>query len=156
MAKKRRLLILGPSFRRNKIVDFLPAFERYDGLFFRIAKKYLPTIRNIDVVVMTDDLTLVDAFDLLPYQEPVGTSWVNRTVLKDTIEQAKTKNKDFFKKKLKTGRYEEVFISMGKEYAKALSTLDQYGVKVIFPSTGGLGPKAQALKNWLVKIGSTG
>jgi len=35
---------------------------------------------------------------------------------------------------------------MGKEYAAALPDLSQYGVNIVFPASGGPGPKAQALK----------
>jgi hypothetical protein len=40
---------------------------------------------------------------------------------------------------------------MGKEYAKALPDLAKFGVKVVFPTSGGPGPKAQALRRWILK-----
>jgi hypothetical protein len=69
-AKKRLLLILGPSFRRNKRSEPLPALERYDGLFFRVARKYLGNAKDVDVIVMKDDLTLVDGTAPLTYEPP--------------------------------------------------------------------------------------
>jgi hypothetical protein len=51
LAAKRRLLVLGPSFRRRRDVGLLPALERFDGLFFRVARKYLSRARDVDVVV---------------------------------------------------------------------------------------------------------
>lgn len=149
MVAKRNLLILGPSFRRIKNNSSLPALERYDGLFFRVARKYLKSIKGLDVVVMIDNLTLVDASTRLPYKEPEGTQWGTKTVSNKILEKAKENNETFLEKKLKKGKYGEVFISMGKEYAKALPAFSRYNVKVIFPSTGGPGPKAQALKEWL-------
>lgn len=65
----RRLLVLGPSFRRNKSRGILPAIERYDGLFCRVARKYLGDVKDVNVVVMVDDLTLVDSATPLPYSE---------------------------------------------------------------------------------------
>jgi len=38
---------------------------------------------------------------------------------------------------------------MGKQYAEALPDLTKFGVKVVFPTSGGPGPKAQALKQWI-------
>lgn len=127
----------------------MPALERYDGLFFRVARKYLNRIKGLDIVVMIDNLTLIDASTFIAYTEPEGTHWGTKIVSSEILERAETNNKAFLEKKLKKGRYKEVFISMGKEYAKALPDFSRYNVKVIFPSTGGPGPKAQALKNWL-------
>jgi hypothetical protein len=149
MAKKRRLLILGPSFRRKKTEMILAASDRYDGLFFRTARKNLSGIKNVDVVVMTDDLTLVEGSTPLGYLEPEGTYWGRKAISEDMLEEAARKNKSFLERKLINGRYSEVFISMGKKCAAALPALGEYRVSVLFPASGGPGPKAQALKEWL-------
>jgi hypothetical protein len=130
-------------------MNLLPALERYDGISYRIARKYLRDVEDVSVVVMIDDLTLVNSDVPMPYSEPEGGSWSHKTISKDAVERAKAINEGFLQNKLKNGKYFEVFISMGKEYAKALPTLEQYGIKVIFPATGGPGPKAQALKKWI-------
>jgi len=148
-SSKRRLLILGPSFRRRKDKKPLPALERFDGLFFRVARKYLSKARDVDVVVMIDDLTLVDGNAPLAYREPEGSEWGKRRLSSEALERAKLANEKFLEEKLKNGRYSEVFLAMGKQYAKALPDLAKFGVKVIFPTSGGPGPKAQALKRWL-------
>ena len=147
MARKRRLLILGPSFRRNKSGGFLPALERFDGLFFRVARKYLGGVRDVDVVVMVDDLTLVDGGAPLVYREPEGSEWGKQRFSKEVLEEAKAKNEEFLSKKLRNGRYSEVYLAMGKQYAEALPDLAKFGVKVVFPTSGGPRPKAQALKS---------
>lgn len=149
MTTTRRLLILGPSFRRRKDECLLPAFERYDGLFSRVARKHLGDVKDIDVVVMVDDLTLVDGSAPMPYSEPEGRHWGGKTILKKTVDNAKVMNKSYLRNKLGRRKYAEIFISMGKEYAAALPNLAQYGVKVLFPASGGPGPKALALKEWL-------
>jgi hypothetical protein len=143
------MLIIGPSFRRNASRNLLPALERYDGISYRIARKHLRDVEDVSVVVMIDDLTLVNSDEPILYSEPEGGSWRHKTISKDAVEKAKAINEGFLHKKLKNGKYREVFISMGKEYAKALPTLNQYGVKVVFPTHGGPGPKAQALKKWI-------
>ena len=132
----------------------MSSIQRYDGLFFRVARKYLDSVKNVDTAVMIDDLTLVGGVAPLSYREPEGQQWGDKTTSKGVIEKASLKNKEFLKKKLRNGKYSEVFLSMGKEYAKALPTLVQYNVRVIFPSTGGPGPKAQALREWLKKEGN--
>jgi hypothetical protein len=40
---------------------------------------------------------------------------------------------------------------MGKEYAKALPDLARFGVKTVFPTSRGPGPKAQVLRQWILK-----
>jgi len=71
---KKRLLVLGFSFRRRKDEGLLPALERFDGIFFRVARKYLESVKDVDVVVMRDDLTLVEDEASLPYNPPKGDS----------------------------------------------------------------------------------
>jgi hypothetical protein len=120
-------------------------------LFFRVARKYLDEVKGVDVVVMTDDLTLLDGSAPMSYDEPEGTSWGDKTIMKKTVESAKVINEDYLGKKLKGKKYREIFIAMGKEYAAALPDLSQYGVTVVFPASGGPGPKACALKEWFCK-----
>jgi len=148
LTRTRRLLILGPSFRRKKDDSLLPACKRYDGLFFRVARKYLSDVKDVDVLVMIDDLTLIDGSTPLPYDEPEGRHWGGKTILKKVVDEAKVKNERFLKNQLRRRKYSEIFISMGKEYAAALPDLSSCGTKVVFPATGGPGPKAQALKQW--------
>jgi len=140
--------VLGPSFRRNPSYGSLPAIKRYDGLFYRVARKYLGDVREVDVLVMKDDLTLVDAKTLLPYSPPEGKKWYRHSISKKAVERARMLNAPILSEKLKRTKYSEVFIAMGRKYAEALPDLSQYGLKVIFPTHGGPGPKAQALKNW--------
>jgi hypothetical protein len=149
LAKEKSLLILGPSFRRKTQKEPIPAVERFDGLFFRVAKKYLKTTKNVNVAVMLDDLTLVDESTPLPYKEPEGTKWGGKPIMKNTSNEAIEKNQTYLAAKLRGKRYSEVFVAMGKEYAKALPDLTVFDIKVIFPTSGGPGPKAQALKEWL-------
>lgn len=150
MAKKKALLILGPSFRRKSGPERLTALERFDGLFFRVARKYLKTTKRVDVAVMLDDLTLTNGSTLLPYIEPEGTKWGGKLILKTMVKNAVEKNQDYLVNKLKGNKYIEVFVAMGKQYAAALPDLTAFEVKVIFPASGGPGPKAQALKEWLI------
>lgn len=146
-----RLLVLGPSFRRKKSESLLPAFQRYDGLFFRVAKKYLKDVNDVDVAVMTDNLVLVDGSSPLSYNEPEGTQWGRKTILKSLVEKARVKNRSYLRRKLEDRKYSEIFISMGKAYADALPDLSNYGIRVVFPASGGPGPKALALKQWFAR-----
>jgi len=147
----KRLLILGPSFRRNKTNDPLPALDRYDGVFFRVARKYLEKVKDVDVVVMRDDLLLVDGEALMPYIPPAGDVWGRQYFSKEELGKAREKNEDFLDKKLRNRRYSEIFIAMGKKHREALPDLSGYNVRVIFPTHGGPGPKARALREWIIR-----
>ena len=149
VAGKRRLLILGPSFRRRKDDGLLPALERYDGIFFRITRKYLSNAKDVDVVVMKDDLVLVDCKTPLTYNPPKGEEWGKQVFSKELLEEAREKNEVFLDKKLQGAKFSEVFIAMGKIYAEALPDFSKYNVRVVFPTKGGPGPKARALKKWI-------
>lgn len=145
----KKLLILGPSFRRNDKSECVPALERYDGLFFRIARKYLASAKNVDVVVMKNDLTLIDGDAPLAYQPPKGDKWMICPLSDDEVKAGKIKNEAFLNRKLRGGKYQEIFLAMGKRYAEALPDLSKFNVNVVFPTSGGPGPKAKALKEWL-------
>jgi len=145
------LLILGPAFRRNKRSEPLPALKRYDGLFFRVARKYFENVRNLNVIVMKDDLTLVDGEAPLAYSPPKGDKWSVQALPKKVVHESKKRNQGYLDLKVRASRYTEVFIAMGKKYAEALPDFSKYNMKVIFPTSGGLGPKAKALKEWLTE-----
>ena len=151
LTRERRLLVLGPSFRRNKSGEPLAAVVRYDGLFYRVARKHLSTVRDVDVIVMIDNLSLTEGVAPLAYSEPKGKEWEKHTFPSEIKKEAKIKNEDFLIRKLKTKKYSEIFISMGRKYAEALPDLTQYGIRVIFPTSGGPGPKARALRAWITK-----
>jgi len=145
----KRLLVLGPSFRRRKDPSPLQAIKRFDGLFYRVARRYLDSVKDVDVLVMKDDLTLVDARTLLPFNPPEGETWGRQSVSENAVEKARKRNETVLNQKVKSGKYSEVFIAMGKKYAEALPHISMLNIKVVFPTTGGPGPKARALKEWM-------
>jgi hypothetical protein len=144
------LLLLGPSYRRNLSNEAIPAINRYDGLFVRIARKYTEK-QEVDIVLMLDDLTLVNGSTRLPYIRPEGVDWKSRSFSDEVISKAMGKNTAFLRKKLRNNKYSEIFLAMGKGYAQAIPDSGNLGVQVVFPATGGIGPKAVALIEWLKK-----
>lgn len=145
---RKRLLIIGPSFRRKVSNQPLPAIELYDGLFFRIAKKYANR-KKIDIVVMLDDLTLVNSSTRISYIPPEGKVWKSQRFAKQLIDSSKAKNKTFIGKKIQKNQYSEIFLAMGKSYSEALPEISAFGVPVSSSSGRGIGPKAAALATWI-------
>ena len=133
----------------------MSAFERFDGVFYRIAKKRLKDrsiSKSVDIVVMTDKLTLIDGSAPMPNDAPEGATWGGKKIPKENIKNAKKDNYIYLEKKFRGAKYNEVFIAMGRDYATAIPDLTQYGVTVIFPTSGGIGPKAVALNEWFTSI----
>jgi len=147
--KMARLLILGPSYRRNPSPEPLPAIERYDGLFYRIVRRHVNKLRekDIDVIIITEDLDVVTPETKLPYKPPVGESWRSLPPIRkdpERVELLKSRILELVRER----RYEEIFIALNKHYQELLPDLTAYTRKVI-ASFKGMGPKAQALKKWL-------
>jgi len=144
-----KLLILGPSFRRNPDPQPLPAIERYDGLFYRIVGKHIDKLREkgIDVIIITEDLDIVAPEIKLPYKPPVGENWKSLPPIEKDPEKIKLLRSRILEL-VKEKKYEEIFIALNKHYQELLPDLTAYVEKVI-TSFKRIGPKAQALKQWL-------
>jgi len=144
-----KLLILGPSYRRNTSPEPLPAVERYDGLFYRIVRRNMDKVKkkDIDIIIITEDLELVTPETKLPYKPPVGNKW--RTIpptAKDPEKIEKLRNQIL--EIVKSKKYDEIFIALNKYYQALLPDLTPYAKKIIADSKG-LGSKAKTLKQWL-------
>jgi len=146
-----KLLILGPSYRRNPSPEPLPAIERYDGLFYRIVRKYIDKLKekDIDVIIVTEDLDVVTPETKLPYKPPVGESWKTLPPIEKDPEKIKLLRIQILKL-IERRRYEEIFVALNRYYQALLPDLAAYTGKII-ASFRGIGPKAQALKQWLLR-----
>ncbi len=146
-----KLLILGPSYRRNTASEPLPAIERYDGVFYRIVRSNMGKVKekNIDIIIITEDLNIATPETKLPYKPPVGDKW--RTlppVTKDT-EKIRELQKQILEI-VENKKYDEIFIALNRYYKALLPNLSPY-TRNILAEFKGLGPKARALKQWLFK-----
>ncbi|MEM3426518.1 MAG: hypothetical protein QXJ62_05070 [Nitrososphaeria archaeon] len=56
VASKRYMILLSASQRKSSDPEPLPAIERYQGVFFRVVKKYLREgkLKNIDIIIVSD------------------------------------------------------------------------------------------------------
>jgi len=144
-----KLLILGPSFRRNPDPNPLPALERYDGLFYRIVRKYSRELekKGIDVIIVTEDLEVVTPETKLPYKPPAGDKWRSLPPASRDAERVERLRRHLLEL-LEGKRYEEVFVALNRHYQALLPDLAPYSGKVLTRFKG-IGPKAEALKKWL-------
>jgi hypothetical protein len=63
----------------------------------------LGNVKDVDVLVMVDDLTLVDTTTPLAHHEPVGTKWGGRRLPKEALEKARAINGRVLEERLKRG-----------------------------------------------------
>ena len=146
-----KLLILGSSYRRNPSPEPLPAIERYDGQFYRIVRKYMDKLRekNIDVIIITEDLDVVTPEMKLPYKPPTGERWgLFQPRVKDSEKVRRLQEQIL--EIVKSKRYDEIFVALNKYYRQLLPDLTPYANKVIAYSKG-FGEKMRYLKEWLTK-----
>ena len=145
-----KLLILGPSYRRNLDPNPLPAIKRYDGLFYRIVRKYMDAIKGkVDILIVTEDLELITPETPLPYKPPRGDKWKDLRLEK--IPEAKQRElQDKLISSLRSGHYDEVFIALNKHYRGLLPDLKPY-VRRVLADFRGLGSKAEAIKKWIIE-----
>ncbi len=142
----RKLLVLGPSYRRNASPEPLPAIERYDGLFYRIVRRNMDKVKEkgIDIIIITEDIELATPETKLSYKPPVGNKW--KTIpptAKDPEKIEKLRNQIL--EIVKSKRYDEIFIALNKHYQQLPADLTSYTKKIIATSKG-LGLKAKSLK----------
>lgn len=148
---KMRLLIMPPSYRRKYTPNLLPAIERYDGILFRVLRKFLEKHKpkDLDIIILTEDLELIDANTPLPPKTPIKgkTKWLPEKIPNEKIE----KNLKFLKNLAEKKQYSEIFVALSLKMRKALR-----GVETIFPNSKviyiegkGLGDYARHLKQWL-------
>lgn len=137
-----KLLILGPSFRRNADPQLLPAIERYDGIFYKIVRKYMDKIKKkIDILILTEDLDLISSETLLSYKPPIGEKW-SKLILQKHLKEIKCKKiQEKLIKIVKTKHYDEIFIALNRHYRKLLPDLTPY-IKHILSNFKGIGSKA--------------
>jgi len=145
-ANMAKLLILGPSYRRNTSPEPLPAIERYVGLFYRIVRRVMDNVeeKNIDIII-TEDLELTASETKISYKLPIGNRWgIMSLQAKDSERVEKLRNQI----PVKSEKYDEVFIALNEHYQALLLGLTPYTKKIIATSRG-LGLKAKELKELL-------
>jgi len=143
-----RLLVLSSSQRRSTRPEAIPAIDRYEGVYFRIVKKYLREgiLRNTDVLVVSEKFGILRADDKVPYHEPFR----GYLPQKDLEERRKT-NLDKLRAILAQKSYSEIFVACGKDFQKLIDGFQKLTpAKIVFCRGSGLGPKAQELKRWIL------
>jgi hypothetical protein len=147
MIMKSRLLVLSCSKRKRTDHKLIPAIERYDGPLFRVLRRFLRECphktRFLDVAIISAEYGLISASSPIRFYDHRMTveraGKLNQQVLKE------------LKRKLKSRRYDEVFISAGRDYIGAFTGYKELGIadQIIRVSSAGHGRMQSELYDWL-------
>ena len=136
------LLILSCSARKVESRGRLPALELYDGVSFRVLRRFLRERGwppGLLVKVISAKHGLLDITDTLgPYEQritPHSAARMNAKVLRELRSLA---------------RVESVFVNLGRDYLPVVHGINAAlrGAAVTY-APGRIGQKMQAMKNWL-------
>jgi len=149
---ERKLVIVSASSSIRKEPDeAIPAIERYNGIYFRVLRKYLPkrNLSNIDVLIVSEKLGLVWSDDKITYHVPHAGKWGSLSLDDVSIRKLRTENLEKLRKIV--NRYSEIYVNVGVKYLRLIEGFEKITTcKVTYATGRGLGPKAVHMKQWLI------
>ncbi|MCS7012130.1 MAG: hypothetical protein NZM05_00680 [Chloroherpetonaceae bacterium] len=140
----RRLLIISCSDRKRSSKGKLPAWERYDGVSFRLLKKLqrenaFP--KNLDVLILSAKHGLLSP-----------ETWIDDYDLKMTaaraFELAPSVSRQL-DRLLRREKYADVFVNLGKAYFSALALSEELPKLNLTCAQGGIGSRMKQMKAWI-------
>ena len=144
-----RLLILSCSQRKHSTQGLLPALQRYDGPTYRVMNKFMRLYPSetqlLDVYILSAEFGLISACKPIPNYD--------RRMTLQRVKELQQPTWSELKQILIRKRYEDLFISLGKDYLRVLNRYELLippNLKVIV-STGTIGRKLAELRKWLHK-----
>ncbi|MFX0210800.1 MAG: hypothetical protein ACFFDT_32775, partial [Candidatus Hodarchaeota archaeon] len=123
---------------------------RYEGIFFRVIKKYQREgrLKHTDIIVVSERLGVLLQNEKIPYYRPVPGKW-GRIMDKEKIEEKRRKNIAKLSKILSD--YSTIYVNLGKEYLKLIEGFNNLAEgEIIYAAGKGLGPKALHMKEWIL------
>ena len=139
------LLIVACSAKKKQVPGCLPAIELYDGVNFRVLRKFLDEHgwpAGLCIKVLSAKYGLIDVTDLIE-------TYDQRFKANDA-----TRNRSGVLRKLRSvGQPKSIFVNLGKDYLPAIEGIERLfpGRKIIY-AEGGIGMKMQAMRKWLWQL----
>ncbi|MCS6923799.1 MAG: hypothetical protein NZM10_05415 [Fimbriimonadales bacterium] len=144
----RRLLLIACSARKRVDAGLLPAMERYDGIFYRVVRRWQqhasPELRRrTDILILSAEFGLLEASTPIPYYDRKMDSARARFLQPRVV--------DALRKRMVGGGYGEIFLAVGRLYRNALEPLESWvpPEATLLSVSGGIGKQAQQLRDWL-------
>src|SRR5713101_7642697 len=142
-----RLLILGCSQKKRPDSGLLPALDRYDGPMFRVLRKFLRECpggaQGLETYILSAE------FGLMPASQPIPN--YDRRMTLQQASRLKSQVLACLRRILTEKQYQRLLISVGKDYAVALSDYKWRcltNVKMTV-ATGAQGYRQAELYDWL-------
>lgn len=141
------LLIVGCSHSKNASPVPMKALDRYEGVNFKVIKKFnrekgLPD--NVDIVIISARYGLItqDAY-IGPY---------NMRMTRKRAETLHPGVMDNFRDLISQKVYKEIFVVLGKDYIPAIEGIELIAPCPVSYAQGRIGEKMAVLKKWLNKV----
>jgi cytoplasmic iron level regulating protein YaaA (DUF328/UPF0246 family) len=144
----RRFLLIGCSQKKNNAAGGIPAIERYQGVVYRVIRKakregYWPT--NVDIYIVSARYGLIAASYPIEFYDQKMTS-ARALELQSEVSQA-------LDTLLSEGKYEEIFINMGKPYMQCIEASSEIRnackIGLLREATGSIGLRQKQTKEWI-------
>jgi hypothetical protein len=144
-----RLLIVACSARKNLAAEAIPALERYDGVAYRVIRRWqreTPQAEPLAILLLSARFGLICAETPIPnYEHPMTAG--RAAELRRQVTQALQVHLAVH------GPYWATCISLGQDYWKALDlepVRDRLGA--LTRTEGGIGTQLGQLKGWLHEV----
>ena len=143
--EKKKLLLISCSKKKKKQRTPLPAIQLYDGPFFKLIRKYIDELDNLDVYIISAKYGLINSSEKIVYYD-------QRMDKKRAIELSARIIKELNRI---IDEYDEILINLGKDYLSIFETdgghhiLENPKVEVL---DGKIGIRMNKMKNWLESI----
>lgn len=140
------LLLIGCSQKKDSSPHPMRALDRYDGVNFRILKKFSRerTLQNLDIVIISAKYGFLKADDCIDNYDLRMTSQrahdLHSTVLGN------------LKELISSNTYEEIFINLGKDYLPAIEGFEKFAACPVVYAKGRIGEKMRDMKKWITRI----
>ena len=147
---KNAIIVAASARRKKEPIKSIPALDRYDGIFFRVIKKYLREgkLKNTDIIIVSEKLGVLLQYERIPYYEPTPGKW-GPIKDKEKIKESRRRNIAKLTKILKN--YSTIYVNLGKDYLKLIEGFDGLTEgRIVFAAGKGLGPKALHMKKWIL------
>ncbi|MCW5945670.1 MAG: hypothetical protein KIT74_01410 [Fimbriimonadales bacterium] len=144
-----RLLILSCSSRKVAAIGAVSAWELYDGVFFRVAKKTLgsrPPMGGLHIRILSAKYGLIEPESMIEYYDEKMSRELAQMHREYCINQ--------LSRLCKRTKFDSALVVCGKAYVASLSPISEWApanLAVELPP-GGIGKKLQRLKGWLQEL----
>ncbi|MFM2060849.1 MAG: hypothetical protein RLZZ507_519 [Cyanobacteriota bacterium] len=139
----RDLLIINCSKSKYSSVENLPALERYNGVAFRVVRKFLQQqiSHNLDIFILSAKFGLISSHELIP-------NYDQKMDKKRSLELQSSVNAKF-REFLQSGIYHRCLLCLSQDYLQIFNTKNIPEHLTMTIATGTIGKKLSILHQWL-------